>query len=72
MKLTQEDGRKRVVVEGVSPVVDGGRFPVKRTVGDHVQVEADIFTDGHDAIAAALLARREGTGSGPRFPCRRW
>jgi starch synthase (maltosyl-transferring) len=32
---------------------------VKRTVGDQVHVEADIFTDGHDAIAAALLARRE-------------
>jgi starch synthase (maltosyl-transferring) len=40
--------------------VDGGRFPVKRTVGDQVRVEADIFTDGHDAIAASLLAHREG------------
>jgi starch synthase (maltosyl-transferring) len=70
MKLTQEDGRKRVVVEGVSPVVDGGRFPVKRTAGDHVQVEADIFTDGHDAIAAALLARREGTGEWTEIPMR--
>jgi starch synthase (maltosyl-transferring) len=35
-------------------------FPAKRTVGDQVRVEADIFTDGHDAIAASLLAHREG------------
>ncbi|MGA2535974.1 MAG: alpha-1,4-glucan--maltose-1-phosphate maltosyltransferase [Terracidiphilus sp.] len=59
MMVTQEDGRKRVVIEAVSPVVDGGSFPVKRTVGDHVRVEADIFTDGHDAIAASLLVHRE-------------
>ncbi len=68
MALTQEDGRKRVIVEGVSPVVDGGRFAVKRTVGDHVHVEADIFTDGHDAIAAALLARRDGAAEWSEIP----
>ena len=56
----QGEGRKRVIIEGISPAVDGGRFPVKRTVGDQVRVEADIFTDGHDAIAASLLAHREG------------
>ena len=56
------DGRRRVVVEGISPEVDGGRFPAKRTVGDEVRVEADIFADGHDAIAASLLAHREGSG----------
>src|ERR1700677_4525305 len=61
MTVPKEDGRKRVVIESISPAVDGGRFPVKRTVGDQVRVEADIFTDGHDAIAAALLARREGS-----------
>ncbi len=53
------EGRARVIVEGVSPEVDGGRFPAKRTVGDLVQVEADIFTDGHDAISAVLLCRHE-------------
>jgi len=64
MTVPQEDGRKRVVIEGISPAVDGGSFPVKRTIGDHVRVEADIFTDGHDAIAASLLAHREGPGPG--------
>jgi starch synthase (maltosyl-transferring) len=62
MTVTQDDGRKRVIIEGISPAVDGGRFPAKRTIGDQVRVEADIFTDGHDAIAASLLARREGSG----------
>ena len=55
------EGRRRVIIEGITPQVDCGRFPAKRTVGDEVRVEADVFTDGHDAIAASLLARREGS-----------
>ncbi|MFZ5453332.1 MAG: alpha-1,4-glucan--maltose-1-phosphate maltosyltransferase [Thermodesulfobacteriota bacterium] len=51
--------RKRVVIEGVKPEIDGGRFPLKRTVGEKVKVEADIVTDGHEVIAAQLLYRRE-------------
>ena len=54
-----EEGRARVIIESVSPQVDGGRFPAKRTVGDTVDVEADIFTDGHDAVSAVLLYRHE-------------
>jgi len=53
------DGRKRVIVEGITPQVDGGRFPAKRTAGDIVRVEADIFTDGHDSISAMVLYRHE-------------
>jgi starch synthase (maltosyl-transferring) len=68
MTVTQEDGRKRVIIEGISPAVDGGRFPVKRTIGDQVRVEADIFTDGHDAIAASLLAHREGSDKWIEIP----
>ena len=70
MTMTRTDGRKRVVVEGISPEVDGGRFPAKRTVGDQVCVEADIFTDGHDAISASLLARREGSEEWTEIPMR--
>ena len=55
------EGRRRAIVEGVTPQVDCGRFAAKRTVGDQVRVEADVFTDGHDAIAASLLARRQGS-----------
>jgi starch synthase (maltosyl-transferring) len=60
-KLPQE-GRRRVIIEGVAPEIDGGRFPTKRTVGDLVRVEADIFTDGHDSIAAVVRFRREDSG----------
>jgi starch synthase (maltosyl-transferring) len=52
-------GTRRVVIEAVEPQVDGGRFPVKRSVGEELRVEADVFTDGHDQLAAALLFRRE-------------
>jgi starch synthase (maltosyl-transferring) len=52
------EGRRRVVIEAVSPEIDGGRFPAKRAVGETVTVEADIFADGHDALAAALRYRR--------------
>jgi starch synthase (maltosyl-transferring) len=53
------DGRIRVVISGVQPELDGGRFPIKRTVGERVVVEADIFADGHDALSAVLLYRHE-------------
>jgi starch synthase (maltosyl-transferring) len=52
--------RIRAVIEGVKPEIDCGRFPIKRVVGDGVTVEADIFTDGHDAMSARLLFREEG------------
>jgi starch synthase (maltosyl-transferring) len=68
MKLTELNGRRRVVIEAIAPQVDGGRFPAKRTVGDQVRVEADVFTDGHDAIAASLLARREGSSGWTEIP----
>jgi len=50
-----------VIVEHVSPEIDEGRFPAKRTLGETVAVEADVFADGHDSIAARLLWRRAGT-----------
>ncbi|MCO6456619.1 MAG: alpha-1,4-glucan--maltose-1-phosphate maltosyltransferase [Pirellulaceae bacterium] len=51
------DGRSRVVIEGVAPAIDGGRYPVKRVVGDALRVEADIFCDGHDALTAVVQYR---------------
>jgi starch synthase (maltosyl-transferring) len=54
------EGRKRVVIEHVEPEIDGGRFPIKRVVGEKVVVQADIFADGHDSVSARLLYREEG------------
>ncbi len=51
----------RVCIENITPQVDCGRFPAKRTIGESVAVEADIFTDGHDAAAATLFYRHEST-----------
>jgi len=50
-----ESGRSRVEIEGVAPEIDGGRFPIKRIAGEQVVVEANVFTDGHDAISCVLL-----------------
>jgi starch synthase (maltosyl-transferring) len=46
-------------IEDVFPSIDGGRFPVKRIVGEPIEVWADIYRDGHEVIAAALVWRRE-------------
>ena len=59
---TTERIPRRVVIENVRPEIDGGRFPVKRTVGEEVTVTADIHTDGHDLITA-VLRYRDGAGS---------
>ena len=50
----------RIAIEDVWPEIDAGRFPVKRVVGDTVEVWADIFRDGHDKIAAAVKYRTLG------------
>jgi starch synthase (maltosyl-transferring) len=50
----------RIVVERIYPEIDGGRFAVKRVVGDTVSVYADIFRDGHEQIAAVVKYRRQG------------
>ncbi|HTU26776.1 MAG TPA: alpha-1,4-glucan--maltose-1-phosphate maltosyltransferase, partial [Pirellulales bacterium] len=64
------EGRRRAVVEGIAPAIDGGRYPIKRIVGDRVLVQADVFGDGHDAISAALVYRRPKHSSWQRVPMR--
>ncbi len=49
-----------VIIEKVSPLVDGGRYPIKRSVGEDMTVEADIFREGHDVVAAVLKWREVG------------
>ncbi len=57
------DGRRRVVIESVAPEIDGGRFPSKRTVGERVVVEADVFADGHDALACVVRWRPQSSAA---------
>jgi starch synthase (maltosyl-transferring) len=46
-----------VVIENLQPLIDGGRYPIKRIIGEDLVVEADIFKDGHDVVAAILKWR---------------
>ncbi len=55
-------------IEDVYPLIDGGRFPVKRIAGEPVEVWADIYRDGHDVTAAALVWRLERDREWHRAP----
>ncbi len=55
------DGRQRVVIENVSPELDGGNYAAKAVEGERVVVEADIFVDGADTIMAELHFRIAGS-----------
>jgi len=57
--IQNPDGRRRAVIENVQPAIDCGRFPIKRVVGEDVNVEADIFTDKQDALTCLLRYRHE-------------
>ena len=58
----------RFRIEDIYPSVDGGRYPVKRIAGELVEVWADIFREGHDVLAAALLWRPEAESAWRRAP----
>ncbi len=61
---------RRIHIEDVYPLVDAGRFPVKRIIGEPVEVWADIFRDGHAVLAAELLWRPEASDKWSRSPMR--
>ncbi len=53
------NGKTRVIIENVQPMVDGGLYPAKRTVGESVNVSAAIYGDGHDHVRAELLYKKK-------------
>ena len=57
--MKPSEGRSRVVIEEVEPQVGCGRYPARRILGDHVEVTAAIFADGHDLLGARLLYRHK-------------
>jgi starch synthase (maltosyl-transferring) len=65
---TAERDRRRIIIEGVQPEIDAGRFPCKRVIGEELIVEADIFTDGHEALSASLLYRHETAAEWTALP----
>jgi starch synthase (maltosyl-transferring) len=50
----------RIQIQDVAPVVDCGRYPLKATVGDPVDVHATVFKDGHDTLAGAVRVKAPG------------
>jgi starch synthase (maltosyl-transferring) len=66
----RDEPPRRIVIQFPSPSVDGGSFPIKRCVGDAVEVSADIFRDGHEIIRAVVRYRAPDGTSGER-PLRR-
>ena len=50
----------RLVIENLTPQLDGGRYPIKRLLGKVVDIGVNIFKDGHDLIAAHILYRPVG------------
>jgi starch synthase (maltosyl-transferring) len=52
--MLEGEGRRRAIIDAVAPVIDGGRFPLKRIAGERVRIEAHCFTDGHDRLRVVL------------------
>ncbi len=65
MTLNEAD---TVVIEKITPQLDGGRYAVKRASGQDLVVEADIFKEGHDVVSALLKWRRIGDASWRETP----
>jgi starch synthase (maltosyl-transferring) len=63
-------GPRRVVIDHVSPLVDGGDNPFKRVIGDHVHFRAHAFADSHDLITVELQIRRASLGHWQHLPMR--
>jgi starch synthase (maltosyl-transferring) len=61
-------GLERIVIECVTPELDGGRYAVKRLLGDLVEIGADVIKEGHDQLAATLLFKPPGSGEWKRVP----
>ncbi len=59
-KLKVKQGIVRIVIENVTPEIDGGSIAVRRVPGEAVLVRADIFSDGHNDISAELRYRPKG------------
>lgn len=57
-----------VVIENVLPLVDGGRYPIKRVTGEDTLVEADIYKGGHDVVSAVLKWRKAGAAKWNETP----
>ncbi len=63
-----QNGKMRAVIDKVMPCIDGGLYPIKRTVGEPVIVKADVFADGHDTLVVTLRYRNSGEKTWNELP----
>jgi starch synthase (maltosyl-transferring) len=68
--LSPQIAEGRIVIEAVTPLIDCGETPIKRIVGDTLAVQATMFSDGHEKIAADLLYRPTRESQWRRTPMR--
>ena len=59
-----------IAIENVQPELDGGRWPIKRVVGDALEVSADIFKEGHDLLQARVIYHPIGQSGWDEVPMR--
>ncbi len=57
-----------VVIEAITPQIEGGKYPIKRAEGEDVVVEADVFKEGHDIVSAVLKWRPVGAAAWHETP----
>jgi len=60
----------RIIIERLYPELDGGRYAIKRVVGDKLDIWADILRDSHDVLGAAILYQPEGAPGWQSAPMR--
>ncbi|WP_374163935.1 alpha-1,4-glucan--maltose-1-phosphate maltosyltransferase [Arcticibacter sp. MXS-1] len=68
--MLNSNGRRRVVITNVSPQIEGGQYPAKAAVHETLTVSADIFSDGHDEIAASVLFKHQNDQKWQEVPMR--
>ncbi len=67
-KLDHASGKKRAIIEHISPAVEGGLFPAKRSLGESIEVQADVFGDSHDIVKAVLLYKHQNDAEMTQMP----
>ncbi len=58
------EGHQRVSIDNLSPEVDCGKAPIKRVIDEYINIDVDIYGDGHDKVDAVLLYREKVYGKG--------
>jgi starch synthase (maltosyl-transferring) len=59
-----------VVIENLDPCIDGGRYPIKRVIGQELKVSADIFKQDNDQVSANLKWRKVTSADWNQTPMR--